>query len=124
MRNSTVGCAQAAEQVVQEKRQKLADMQAQSDAMTSRLAEIERNAALETRIQELEAEQRDTLHQLEEAEHGLSMCEEYTRTLVTLLTERVNKHFPTVRSNCLSSRKMAVCVRSARQWWTAFLTAL
>ena len=49
-------------------------MQAQSDAMTSRLAEIDRNAALETRIQELEAEQRDTLHQLDEAERGLSMC--------------------------------------------------
>ena len=97
--------AQAAEQVVQEKRQKLADMQAQSDAMTSRLAEIERNAALETRIQELEAEQRDTLHQLEEAEHGLSMCEEYTRTLVTLLTERVNKHFPTVRFKLFEQQK-------------------
>ena len=97
--------AQAAEQVVQEKRQKLADMQAQSDAMTSRLAEIERNAALETRIHELEAEQRDTLHQLEEAERGLSMCEEYTRTLVTLLTERVNKHFPTVRFKLFEQQK-------------------
>ena len=105
LRQAIQASAQAAEQVVQEKRQKLADMQAQSDAMTSRLAEIERNAALETRIQELEAEQRDTLHQLEEAERGLSMCEEYTRTLVTLLTERVNKHFPTVRFKLFEQQK-------------------
>lgn len=105
LRQAIQASAQAAEQVVQEKRQKLADMQAQSDAMTSRLAEIDRNAALETRIQELEAEQRDTLHQLEEAERGLSMCEEYTRTLVTLLTERVNKHFPTVRFKLFEQQK-------------------
>ena len=105
LRQAIQASAQAAEQVVQEKRQKLADMQAQSDAMTSRLAEIERNAALETRIHELEAEQRDTLHQLEEAERGLSMCEEYTRTLVTLLTERVNKHFPTVRFKLFEQQK-------------------
>ena len=105
LRQAIQASAQAAEQVVQEKRQKLADMQAQSDAMPSRLAEIERNAALETRIQELEAEQRDTLHQLEEAERGLSMCEEYTRTLVTLLTERVNKHFPTVRFKLFEQQK-------------------
>lgn len=105
LRQAIQASAQAAEQVVQGKRQKLADMQAQSDAMTSRLAEIERNAALETRIQELEAEQRDTLHQLEEAERGLSMCEEYTRTLVTLLTERVNKHFPTVRFKLFEQQK-------------------
>ena len=105
LRQAIQASAQAAEQVVQEKRQKLADMQAQSDAMTSRLAEIERNAALETRIQELEAEQRDTLHQLEEAERGLSMCEEYTRTLVILLTERVNKHFPTVRFKLFEQQK-------------------
>lgn len=105
LRQAIQASAQAAEQVVQEKRQKLADMQAQSDAMTSRLAEIDSNAALETRIQELEAEQRDTLHQLEEAERGLSMCEEYTRTLVTLLTERVNKHFPTVRFKLFEQQK-------------------
>lgn len=105
LRQAIQASAQAAEQVVQEKRQKLADMQAQSDAMTSRLAEIDRNAALETRIQELEAEQRDTLHQLEEAERGLSKCEEYTRTLVTLLTERVNKHFPTVRFKLFEQQK-------------------
>lgn len=105
LRQAIQASAQAAEQVVQEKRQKLADMQAQSDAMTSRLAEIKRNAALENRIQELEAEQRDTLHQLEEAERGLSMCEEYTRTLVTLLTERVNKHFPTVRFKLFEQQK-------------------
>lgn len=105
LRQAIQASAQAAEQVVQENRQKLADMQAQSDAMTSQLAEIDRNAALETRIQELEAEQRDTLHQLEEAERGLSMCEEYTRTLVTLLTERVNKHFPTVRFKLFEQQK-------------------
>lgn len=81
-----------------------AEYQSQLDALSATvqgenqtLAQIQQNENVKKRIQALEAEQLDAVGNLEEAEHGLALCDEYTRVMVSTLTDRVNNHFPGVR---------------------------
>lgn len=86
-------------------RRELEKLQEQSDALSVQLAEAERNTEREKRIAALEEEKRSTMRALEEAERGISMCQDFTRQMVAMLTQRVNRHFPTVRWKLFEEQK-------------------
>lgn len=98
-------CAAEADHAQRALTDRISEMQQQSDALTAQLAEIDRARAMEKRIGELEAEQRETLRSLEEAEHGIELCQDFTRALVSMLTERVNARFSTVRFRLFEEQK-------------------
>lgn len=81
------------------------EMQKQSDVLTAQLAEIDHARALKKRIDELEVEQRETLRALDETERGIELCQDFTRALVSMLTDRVNSRFPTVRFRLFEEQK-------------------
>ncbi|MEG2699288.1 MAG: hypothetical protein RR951_10190, partial [Ruthenibacterium sp.] len=105
LQNAISKSTQAAADASQDKQSALDALRVQSDRLTAQLTEIEHNVALAERIETLESEQRDTLRLMEDAERGLSLCQDYTRTVVAMLTDRVNEHFPTVRFKLFEDQK-------------------
>ncbi|MEG2287621.1 MAG: hypothetical protein RSC00_06900, partial [Ruthenibacterium sp.] len=105
LQNAISKSTQAAADASQDKQSALDALRVQSDRLMAQLTEIEHNVALAERIETLESEQRDTLRLMEDAERGLSLCQDYTRTVVAMLTDRVNEHFPTVRFKLFEDQK-------------------
>lgn len=70
------------------------------DAMTDvtmRIARVRTAKESQSRIAELEQELKETAERMEHLEHGLHLCEEFTRTKARMVTESINKHFRRVR---------------------------
>ena len=88
-----------------ELRDRITELQNQSDALSAQLAAADRETEIAKRIEHLEKEKLETMQTLENAEKGLSMCQDFTREMVTMLTERVNRHFPTVRWKLFEEQK-------------------
>lgn len=86
-------------------RERITELQNQSDALSAQLAAADRETEIAKRIEQLEKEKLETMQTLENAEKGLSMCQDFTREMVTMLTERVNQHFPTVRWKLFEEQK-------------------
>ena len=87
------------------RQQELARLQQQADTLSSQLAQAEQAAAREKRIEALEEEKRAAMRGLEQAEQGTALCQEFTRQMVAMLTQRVNRHFPTVRWKLFEEQK-------------------
>ena len=86
-------------------RERITELQNQSDALSAQLAAADRETEIAKRIEQLEKEKLETMQTLENAEKGLAMCQDFTREMVTMLTERVNQHFPTVRWKLFEEQK-------------------
>jgi len=70
------------------------------DAMTDvtmRIARVRTAKESQSRIEELEQELKKTAERMEYLEHGIHLCEEFTRTKARLVTESINQHFRRVR---------------------------
>lgn len=79
-------------------------LKAESEDLQSRLTEIEKqiaksenNAKLDDRIEELHAEQRNIAQKVADEERTLDLLEDFNRSKVNLLTDRVNRHFELVK---------------------------
>ena len=64
--------------------------------LEEQLAQIKINNSAKTRIAELEAEQKDKGFALEAAEHIINLCEQFTRTKVSMVTDNINEHFSSI----------------------------
>lgn len=60
------------------------------------LAQIKVNQNMKCRIAELEAQQKETAAALEDVEHIIVLCEEFTRAKASMITDNVNKRFKTI----------------------------
>ena len=97
--------AQAAKDAGQAQREEITNLQAEVEALQRKLAEIQRAAAVKARIAELQQQQKQALEELERAEQGLTLCEEYTRQMVAQLTEKVNENFSQVSWRLFETQK-------------------
>ena len=68
-----------------------------SNALTEKLARVKAVEGTKARIEELETELRETSASLERLEHGIHLCEEFTRTKARMVTDSINRHFSQVR---------------------------
>lgn len=84
---------------------RLQELQQQSDQLTAQLARQQQNETLAARIRELEGQQRAAMEGLEQADRGLALCQDFTQRMVSMLTERVNSHFSTVRFRLFEEQK-------------------
>lgn len=75
----------------------LAKLNNTSNALTEKLARLKAVEGTKARIEELEKELRETSASLERLEHGIHLCEEFTRTKARMVTDSINKHFSMVR---------------------------
>lgn len=89
-----------------EEMQKQIDIeQAGSDALTQQLAQLQHADEIRERIRALDDQRKTALGQLEDAEKGIALCEDYQYALTKLLTERVNEHFDTVQFRLFEQQK-------------------
>ena len=95
----------AAEQASAEISTKLANLQDASDTISQDIARFELAQVTSKRINDLEAEQHDTLAALEKTEMLLAQCSEYTRVMVEMLTDQVNQRFRTVAFRLFETQK-------------------
>ena len=65
----------------------------QIKAENMKLATIETAKRSHARIDELQQEQRQNSAELEKLEHGLYLCDEFTRAKVRMITDNINKQF-------------------------------
>lgn len=75
----------------------LSSLQTEQAAKQTELAQIELNQMLRKRIAELEAEEKQLGADYEEAERAIYLCEQFIKTKVDMLTERINEKFDNVR---------------------------
>lgn len=75
----------------------LSSLQDKQIAAQTELAQIEVNQKLAERIKELEAEEKQLGADYEEAERSIFLCEQFIKTKVDMLTERINEKFDGVR---------------------------
>ena len=102
---SLQNAAQAAQDASKAHKAEIDRLQAEVEDLQRELAGVQRVAAVKARIDELQLEQKQALKELETAEHGLALCDEYTRQMVTQLTNRVNQHFNRVRWRLFEAQK-------------------
>ena len=102
---SIQNAAQAAQDAGKAHKAEIDRLQAEVEDLQRELAGIQRVAAVKARIDELQLEQKQALKELETAERGLALCDEYTRQMVTQLTNRVNQHFNRVRWRLFEAQK-------------------
>ena len=102
---SIQNAAQAAQDAGKAHKAEIDRLQAEVEVLQRELAGIQRVAAVKARIDELQLEQKQALKELETAERGLALCDEYTRQMVTQLTNRVNQHFNRVRWRLFEAQK-------------------
>lgn len=76
---------------------KKAELSITLDEVNSKLAKKENNEVLQARIQELKDEERSIAESIAELEGQDFLCEEFIRTKVDLLEEKINSKFKTVR---------------------------
>lgn len=105
LKNALEDTGKAAQSAAEQQRTEIARLQNEVETLQGQLAEIQRCAALHSRIAELQQEQKQALKELENAEQGVALCEEYTRQMVQQLTDRVNEHFDRVRWRLFETQK-------------------
>ena len=76
---------------------KISDVKAAIADVTSEIANFGHIQESKKRVEELNAELKSIAKQLEHLEHGINLCDEFTRTKARMVTESVNKHFSRVR---------------------------
>ena len=84
-------------QQIQMKEQALETAKAHVKELQEQLAGIKHNEEVQARIAELKTEQKQKSGQLERIEHGLSLCDDFTRAKARMITDSINSHFKTVR---------------------------
>jgi len=62
-----------------------------------RMAKAQSSADSRNRVGELKQELKHTAEQLEYIEHGIHLCEEFTRTKARMVTDSINEHFKFIR---------------------------
>jgi len=67
------------------------------DALERAKASVAMAVSAKSRIAELEANERSLGAAFEELEHGLYLCDVYTRTMVDMLNDKINSRFKNVR---------------------------
>ncbi|WP_238861101.1 AAA family ATPase [Clostridium sp. YIM B02569] len=73
------------------------NLEKELENINKRLGQIEINETLRNRIQELQEEERNIANEIAKLEGYDFLCEEFIRTKVELLEERINSKFKTVR---------------------------
>ena len=96
---------QTAKSAGQAQKEEISKLECEVEELQKQLAEIQLAVSLQARIEELQKEQKKALKELETAEQGLALCEEYTHQMVTQLTERVNEHFNKIRWRLFETQK-------------------
>ena len=66
-------------------------------AVNMRIAKAQASGNSRKRVGELRQELKHTAEQLEYIEHGIHLCEEFTRTKARMVTDSINEHFRYVR---------------------------
>lgn len=66
-------------------------------AVNLRMAKAQSSEDSRKRVGELKQELKHTAEQLEYIEHGIHLCEEFTRTKVRMVTDSINEHFKFIR---------------------------
>ena len=102
---SLQNAAQAAQDASKAHKAEIDRLQAEVEDLQRELAGVQRVAAVKARIDVLQLAQNQALKELETAERGLALCDEYTRQMVTQLTNRVNQHFNRVRWRLFEAQK-------------------
>lgn len=65
-------------------------------SIVRRRAESERASAQAKRIEELSQEEKRLSAEYERVEHGVYLCDQFVRSKVSMLTDKINSHFATV----------------------------
>ena len=66
-------------------------------AVNLRMAKAQSSEDSRNRVGELKQELKHTAEQLEYIEHGIHLCEEFTRTKARMVTDSINEHFKFIR---------------------------
>ena len=66
-------------------------------AVNLRMAKAQSSEDSRKRVGELKQELKHTAEQLEYIEHGIHLCEEFTRTKARMVTDSINEHFKFIR---------------------------
>lgn len=66
-------------------------------AVNMRIAKAQASGNSRKRVGELRQELKHTAEQLEYIEHGIHLCEEFTRTKARMVTDSINEHFRFIR---------------------------
>ncbi|WP_427112973.1 AAA family ATPase [Megasphaera sueciensis] len=78
---------------IEKKKQQKEALQIQIQVTNRTLAAIDAAKRAQQRIDELQQEQRQNGADLEELEHGLYLCDEFTRAKVRMITDNINNRF-------------------------------
>lgn len=82
---------------IQEIEQQIIQLKSERDELQSELAKFSVFEQSQKRIVELQEQQRDLAFEFEQLEHELYLTEEFTRTKVNMLTEKINSKFKYAR---------------------------
>lgn len=88
---------QSAQGAVAEIDTKMQEIYTQIRAFQQRKASAEQTVKQRERIAELEAREKELAAQYEKIERGIYLCDQFTKTKVSLLTNRINSKFHSVR---------------------------
>lgn len=89
---------------VSEAQKEIASLKEQRDMLQIDLSKISQSEQYKKRIAELEAEEKKLATEYEELEQQLYLTEEFTRTKVNLLTEKINSKFKYARFNLFAEQ--------------------
>lgn len=84
---------------VQEVQIEIQTLKEKQNALSSDLASLTESERVKSRIAELENQQRDLAAEFDRLEHELYLAEEFIKTKVNLLTEKINSKFKYARFN-------------------------
>lgn len=90
---------QSVQESVQAVKDEVSELKGKQHVSQMKLTEIEQSKQGTERIAELEAEEKQLAAEYEELEHQLYLTEEFTRTKVNLLTDKINSKFKYARFN-------------------------
>lgn len=88
---------QSVDESVQKVQQEVASLKEQQSALQMDLSKLQQSEQSLARIKELEAQEKKLATEFEELEHQLYLTEEFIRTKVDLLEERINSKFKYAR---------------------------
>ena len=88
---------QSVDESVQKVQQEVASLKEQQSALQMDLSKLQQSEQSLARIKELEAQEKKLATEFEELEHQLYLTEEFIRTKVALLEERINSKFKYAR---------------------------
>lgn len=97
LQNSMADSSQASQKASWDRMQAIAQKKAQLEAIESKIASFTVKERQEKRIEELKASQRTLAEAFEEAEYRIHLCDVFTKAKVSLLDQRINSRFKTLR---------------------------